>query len=102
MGEPAKDEFDAKCFLSKVGAGKTILEFHKNQHVFEQGDVSDTVFYIQKGKVKLTVLSKERAPNYGELPLPKRPDDIVHRRKANLANVDHALPSRRGSHVTFQ
>jgi hypothetical protein len=68
MGEPAKDEFDAKCFLSKVGAGKTILEFHKNQHVFEQGDVSDTVFYIQKGKVKLTVLSKERAPNYGELP----------------------------------
>jgi CRP/FNR family cyclic AMP-dependent transcriptional regulator len=34
-------------------------EFHKNQHVFKQGDVADTVFYIQKGKVKLTVLSEQ-------------------------------------------
>src|ERR1700738_4104995 len=59
MGKPANDEFDAKVFLAKVGAGKTILEFHKNQHVFEQGDVADTVFYIQKGKVKLTVLSDQ-------------------------------------------
>jgi CRP-like cAMP-binding protein len=58
MGKPAIDEFDAKGFLAKVGAGKTILEFHKNQHVFEQGDVAETVFYIQKGKVKLTVLSE--------------------------------------------
>src|SRR3984957_7631966 len=58
MGNPANDEFDVKVFLGKVGAGKTILEFHKNQHVFEQGDVADTVFYIQKGKVKLTVLSE--------------------------------------------
>jgi len=52
------DEFDAKAFLAKVGTGKTILEFHKGEHVFEQGDVADTVFYIQKGKVKLTVLSE--------------------------------------------
>ena len=55
---PADDEFDAKAFLAKVGAGKTILEFHKGEHVFEQGDVADAVFYIQKGKVKLTVLSE--------------------------------------------
>ena len=34
MGEPANDEFDAKVFIAKVGAGKKILEFHKNQHVF--------------------------------------------------------------------
>jgi len=59
MGEPANDEFDAKVFIAKVGAGKKILEFHKNQHVFEQGDVADTVFYIQKGRVKLTVLSEQ-------------------------------------------
>src|SRR6202790_3584625 len=59
MGKPANDEFDAKVFLAKVGAGKTILEFHKNQNVFEQGDIADTVFYIQKGKVKLTVLSEQ-------------------------------------------
>ena len=53
------DEFDAKAFLAKVGAGKTILEFEKNQHVFQQGDVADTVFYLQKGRVKLTVQSEQ-------------------------------------------
>src|ERR1700724_1147174 len=56
--KPDKDMFDPKDFLAKVGAGKHVLEFHKNQHVFEQGDVADTVFYIQKGKGKLTVLSE--------------------------------------------
>ena len=59
MTTPENDEFDAKAFLAKVGAGKTILEFQKNQHVFEQGDVASTVFYIQKGRVKLTVLSDQ-------------------------------------------
>src|ERR1700720_223955 len=59
MEKPAKDMFDPKNFLAKVGAGKTILEFHKNQRVFKQGDVADTVFYIQKGKVKLTVVSDQ-------------------------------------------
>ena len=58
MEKPDKDMFDPINFLAKVGAGKRILEFHKNQNVFEQGDVADTVFYIQKGKVKLTVLSE--------------------------------------------
>ena len=59
MGKPANDVFDAKVFLAKVGAGKQVLEFHKNQHVFEQGDVAGTVFYIQTGRVKLTVLSEQ-------------------------------------------
>jgi CRP-like cAMP-binding protein len=59
MGKPPKDVFDAKSFLAKVGTGKAILEFHKNENVFEQGEVADTVFYIQKGKVKLTVLSEQ-------------------------------------------
>jgi len=53
-----KAVFDAEVFLAKVGAGKAVLEFHKNQNVFAQGDVADTVFYIQKGKVKMTVLSE--------------------------------------------
>jgi CRP/FNR family cyclic AMP-dependent transcriptional regulator len=56
---PAKDRLDPKTFLAKVGTGKTILEFHKNQHVFQQGDVADTVFYLQNGRVKLTVLSEQ-------------------------------------------
>ena len=59
MGKLANNGFDPKAFLAKVGMGKTILKFDKNQHVFEQGDVADTVFYIQKGSVKLTVLSEQ-------------------------------------------
>ena len=59
MGKPAKDSFDPKMFLAKVGTGKTILEFHKNQDVFAQGDRADSVFYIQKGRVKLTVVSDQ-------------------------------------------
>ena len=59
MGKPANDEFDAKVFLAKVGAGKQVFEFHKNQHVFEQGDIADAVFYIQKGQVKVVVISEQ-------------------------------------------
>jgi CRP/FNR family cyclic AMP-dependent transcriptional regulator len=58
VNNPARASFDPLEFLAKVGAGKTILEFRKNQNVFAQGDVADTVFYVQKGKVKLTVLSE--------------------------------------------
>ena len=50
--------FDPKDFLAKVGVGKTV-EFQKNQKVFSQGDAADTVFYIQDGKVKLTVTSEQ-------------------------------------------
>jgi CRP/FNR family cyclic AMP-dependent transcriptional regulator len=59
MGAAINGAFDAQVFLAKVGAGKTILEFRKNQDVFAQGDVADTVFYIQKGRVKLTVVSDQ-------------------------------------------
>jgi CRP/FNR family transcriptional regulator, cyclic AMP receptor protein len=51
--------FDPKSFLAKVGEGRTIAEYHKNQVVFSQGDPADAVFYVQKGKVKLTVVSKQ-------------------------------------------
>jgi CRP/FNR family transcriptional regulator, cyclic AMP receptor protein len=54
-----KDPFDPLAFLAKVGAGKTILEFHRNQSIFLQGDAADSVFYLQKGRVKLTVLSEQ-------------------------------------------
>src|SRR5215216_8166767 len=59
MGKPAKNSFDPKVFLAKVGAGKTILKLHKDEPIFAQGDVADSVFYIQKGRVKLTVLSPQ-------------------------------------------
>ena len=59
MGKALKSSLDPRVFLAKVGVGKTILEFHKNQNIFSQGDVADTVFYLQKGRVKLTVLSEQ-------------------------------------------
>ena len=57
--DTAGDKFDSKAFLAKVGVGKSIIEFRGNQNVFAQGDVADTVFYIQKGRIKLTVLSEQ-------------------------------------------
>ena len=57
MGKPAKKAFDPQAFLAKVGMGKTILKIKRNQHVFEQGDVADSIFYLQKGRLKVTVVS---------------------------------------------
>jgi len=57
MTPKSKPSFDPKIFLAKVGEGRTIVEYFKNQVVFSQEDRADTIFYIQKGKVKLTVVS---------------------------------------------
>jgi len=51
--------FDPKEFLAKVGEGKTIVEFDKDQVVFAQGDAANAVFYIQKGRVKIVVISEQ-------------------------------------------
>jgi CRP/FNR family cyclic AMP-dependent transcriptional regulator len=51
--------FDPRKFLAKVGDGKTILTFRKNQIVFSQGEVADAVFYIQNGNIKLIVVSAQ-------------------------------------------
>ena len=50
--------FNAQAFLDSAGLSKTIVEYHRNEVVFTQGDASDSVMYIQKGGVKLSVLSK--------------------------------------------
>ena len=55
----AKAPFNVQIFLARVGAGKSILEFDKGQNIYEQGEVADTVYYIQKGKIKITVLSDQ-------------------------------------------
>jgi CRP/FNR family transcriptional regulator, cyclic AMP receptor protein len=59
MEKQGKDSFNPKMFLANVGAGKTILDVRKHQSIFTQGEVADTIFYIQKGKVKLTVMSEQ-------------------------------------------
>jgi CRP/FNR family transcriptional regulator, cyclic AMP receptor protein len=51
--------FDPKSFLAMVGEGHSIGEYHKGEIVFSQGDSADAVFYIQSGKVKVTVVSEQ-------------------------------------------
>jgi CRP/FNR family cyclic AMP-dependent transcriptional regulator len=53
-----KGAFDPQVFLGRVDVGKTIERYGKNQKIFSQGDVADTIFFIQNGKVKMTVLSE--------------------------------------------
>jgi CRP/FNR family transcriptional regulator, cyclic AMP receptor protein len=50
--------FEPRVFLAKNGLGRDIVELEKRDTVFSQGDAADAVFYIQKGKVKLTVVSE--------------------------------------------
>jgi CRP/FNR family cyclic AMP-dependent transcriptional regulator len=51
--------FDPERFLRESGIGRTLITLRKNQRLFEQGDPSDAVFYIQKGSIRLTVLSPQ-------------------------------------------
>ena len=55
----ARAPFDPQLFLTKVGKGKTTLHSPKKQMIFSQGDAAEAVFYIQTGKVKLTVVSQQ-------------------------------------------
>jgi CRP/FNR family cyclic AMP-dependent transcriptional regulator len=58
MANSKKQQFDPNTFLATIGAGRKIVVVPKKQSIFAQGDAADAVFYIQKGKVKLTVVSK--------------------------------------------
>src|SRR5258708_155127 len=49
--------FDAQVFLTKVAEGKSISAYQKKQVVFAQGDLADSIFYIQNGQIRLTVVS---------------------------------------------
>ncbi len=51
--------FDPKTFLSKVNGGHSLSDYRKDETVYAQGDPADSVFYIHKGKVKITVLSEQ-------------------------------------------
>ena len=59
MASKRTPAFNPQTFLSKVGSGKTSLTPLKKQVLYSQGDAADAVFYIQRGKVKLTVVSKQ-------------------------------------------
>jgi CRP/FNR family cyclic AMP-dependent transcriptional regulator len=59
MALKRRPSFNPKAFLAKVGEGRSINTYHKGQIVFSQGDPADAVFYIQSGKVKVTVVSEQ-------------------------------------------
>jgi CRP/FNR family cyclic AMP-dependent transcriptional regulator len=59
MGRKEPPRFNPKIFLAKVSNGKTMLTSPKRQIIFSQGDAADAVFYIQKGRIKLSTLSQE-------------------------------------------
>ena len=59
MGAPERsDSFDPRLLLTKLSAGKTTRAYQADEAVFSQGEPADAVFYVQSGKVKLTVVSK--------------------------------------------
>jgi CRP/FNR family transcriptional regulator, cyclic AMP receptor protein len=53
-----KGAFDARAFLGRAEAGITTEKYEKGRNIFSQGDVADSLFFIQRGKVKITVLSE--------------------------------------------
>jgi CRP-like cAMP-binding protein len=57
-GKKSSTGFDPETFLAITGVGKTVVNLKKKEAVFTQGDPANAVFYIQKGKVQLTVVSK--------------------------------------------
>jgi hypothetical protein len=59
MNRERKLPFDPKAFLSKVNGGRAISDYRKDQNVHTQGERADSVFYIQSGKVKKTVVSEQ-------------------------------------------
>jgi len=59
MPPKRKAAFDPKTFLAKVGDGRRVVKHRKGEVVFSQGEAAEAVFYIQQGKVKLTVVSPQ-------------------------------------------
>jgi CRP/FNR family cyclic AMP-dependent transcriptional regulator len=57
VGNAVKVTFNPKAFLAKVGAGKSTTTYRKGRIVFAQGDPANEVFYIQKGRIKVVVVS---------------------------------------------
>jgi len=59
MKRKRKPGFDSQAFLAKADGGTAISQYQKDQTVFSQGEAADAVFYIQHGKIKITVVSEQ-------------------------------------------
>jgi CRP/FNR family transcriptional regulator, cyclic AMP receptor protein len=58
MIEPGNASFDAADFLAKAGLGRRIVKLKPKDAFFSQGNAADSVFYLQKGRAKITVVSE--------------------------------------------
>jgi CRP/FNR family cyclic AMP-dependent transcriptional regulator len=59
LATPRRPAFNPKSFLAKVGEGRSICRYRKSEIVFAQGDAADAVYYLQKGRAKVTVVSEQ-------------------------------------------
>src|SRR5258707_13829691 len=59
MKSRKKSRFDPNVFLATANGGRTISTYRKSQTVFSQGDSAEAVFYVQEGRVKVTVVSEQ-------------------------------------------
>ncbi len=59
MARKKVQHFDPEIFLASAGAGRSVVKYQRGQPIFRQGDTADAVFYIQKGKVQITVVSEQ-------------------------------------------
>jgi CRP/FNR family cyclic AMP-dependent transcriptional regulator len=107
MAKKSKTKFDPKVFLATVDGGRTKATYRKGQTIFKQGDVCDAVFFIEKGKVKVSVLSAqgreavvaflEAGDFIGEASLrgqPRRISTAVAMTESVIARVDNATMVR--------
>jgi CRP/FNR family transcriptional regulator, cyclic AMP receptor protein len=59
MARKKAQKFDSQLYLASVGAGRSVVKYARGRPIFRQGDAADAVFYIQKGKVQITVVSEQ-------------------------------------------
>ena len=59
MGRKQTAAFDAKAFLTKASEGRSLSAYRRKHVIFAQGDPADAVFYLERGQVKLTVVSDQ-------------------------------------------
>jgi CRP/FNR family transcriptional regulator, cyclic AMP receptor protein len=103
MARNAKAKFDARAFLARAHGGVTVSNYRKDQLVFSQGDPADSIFFIQEGKVKVTVVSHqgkeaviaflEAGDFIGEGCLTGRPRRISHARALLDSATSRTSPS---------
>jgi len=71
MAAKRPPRFDVKMFLAKIGAGRALVQCRKGERIFAQGAPADAVFFVQSGRVKLTVVSRKRkSPAWGTVNAP--------------------------------